>query len=243
MKMANKNNVKNIKIPKYVNNKKSSLNKINQGKPSLNISKNSNSSSNSINNKIDTLLGKNNGKLDEIHHLPCKKHPKCSNCIHDYQIDLDKNKTALTDFILNKELNKQNSYNYPNVKLLGNSRYKHTNPLLFVEDQKNNINNKGSDLIPIPLEKFKKKIQNDEDIKEGKNLHELQRSIVMIRRRQYDNSKDKKDKKKNSIDNTDNNEIIDYLNKVKLIQRWWRKVSHKKYNNNEKNANMLSNGF
>ena len=52
-------------------------------------------------------------------------------------------------------LNKNNYY-YPNIKLLGNSRYRYSSPLLFVEDQKI-IADKSFGLIPIPLEKYKRK--------------------------------------------------------------------------------------
>ena len=112
-------------------------------------------------------------------------------------------------------LNK-NHYYYPNIKLLGNSRYRYSSPLLFVEDQKI-IADKSFGLIPIPLEKYKRKEIIDENDEDEKNLYELQRSIVMTRRYQYN---------KKNINNKKKQNII-YFNNVIIIQKWWKNLYQK----------------
>ena len=152
------------------------------------LSKRSNNSSNSLNNNIGTSL-KNENKKKNLYHEK-SKHPKCSSCANKPANIVYKNKSALSNFIIMNLMTKKNYY-HPNLKLLGNSRYKHTSPLLFVEDQKNNTSNESYGLIPIPLEKYKNKEKIDEEIEEKKNLYELQRSIVMSRRFQYNKDKNK----------------------------------------------------
>ena len=85
-----------------------------------------------------------------------------------------------------------------------------------------------------------KKVKNEKDEKEGKNLYELQRSIVMFRRRQYN---DHYEKKPNRNKNRDNifNDLYDlnisnkkeinksYINKILLIQKWWRNILLQRY--------------
>ena len=113
----------------------------------LNFSKISNDSISSINNteiKIDQIVSKEkpknkhsslakhkNGipKKDKIHH-------KDQCCVGDLNKTLNKKKSDLSQYILSNTSTK-NSFYYPNIKLLGNSRYKYTSPIMFVEDQKN----------------------------------------------------------------------------------------------------------
>ena len=208
--MAEEIKFKNNKTEKYKDKKGSSSKRINRNDSFLSTSKISNNTSSSLNNKIDSLIKTNNGKTKYKYHIQSKKHPKCSSCLHNYNKNLERNKSALSDYILNNELTKQKYYYHQNIKLLGNSRYKYSNPLLFVKDQENNISNSKLGLIPIPFEKYKKKIKDDEDEKENKNLYELQRSIVWLRRRQYNNNyKNKKRKNKNNDFYN-----IDYINKI-----------------------------
>ena len=179
------------------------------------FSKISNNSSTSLNNNMSISL-----KKKQLFHEKSKKHPKCSSCTNKRENILKKNKSALSNYILMNIIGEKNYY-YPNIKLLGNSRYKYSSPLLFVEDQKNNISNSNYGLIPIPLKKFKKKDKNKENDEETKNLYELQRSIVMSRRFQYNKGKNKW---KNNED--------DFYKKIILIQRWWKDLI--KINNNYK---------
>ena len=226
-------NIKKNKKSIYLNNKNNLPynNIINDS--FVTISKISNKSISTLNqNNIDPLLIIEDNKQKYLYHEQSKRHPKCSSCTNKYENILYKNKSALSDFILNNAITKKNNY-YPNIKLLGNSRYKYSSPLLYVEDQKNNLSNSRLGLIPIPLEKFKKKIKNEEDEEEEKNLYNLQRSIVMSRRFQYNKNKNlKKEKNKNNEENFDfyNKEKEkgnNYLNKIVLIQRWWKNISKK----------------
>ena len=202
--------LKKIKTTNNLNNKIISSNNIKNDS----LSKRSNNSSNSLNNNISTSL-KNENKKKNLYHEKSKKHPKCSSCANKPANIVYKNKSALSNFILMNLMTKKNYY-HPNLKLLGNSRYKHTSPLLFVEDQKNNTSNESYGLIPIPLEKFKNKEKIDEEIEEKKNLYELQRSIVMSRRFQYNKDKNKW---KNKYYGEEENDIF---KKIILIQKWWK---------------------
>ena len=161
------------KIPTNMNNQNSSLNNNIKIESILDTSKISNDNQSEIDNNIESLMQPSGSKEKRIYHVQNKNHPKCSTCMYNYQKNLEKNTSALSNYILNNEETKQKYYCYPNIKLLGNSRYKHTNPLLFVEDQKNNISSRSLGLLPIPLEKFHKKVKNEKDEKEGKNLYEL----------------------------------------------------------------------
>ena len=221
-----------IKKAKSINNiinKNSFSNKKIKNDSFINISKITNNSSSSFNNINENKILKNgNNQIKKIYHESSKRHPKCSSCTHKYENILFKNKSALSNFIINNAPSKKNYY-FPNIKLLGNARYKYS-PFLFVEDQKNNnMPEENFGLIPIPLEKFRKKTRKDKD-EEEKNLYELQRSIVMSRRFQYNNDQFKKGKNiyyddlyKIYMNNTDEN---DFINKVILIQRWWKKYFH-----------------
>ena len=236
--LSNEN--KKIKNQINMNNQNPSLNNNINNESILNTSKISNDILQEIDDNIESLMQPNGSKEKRLYHVQSKNHPKCSTCMYNYQKNLEKNTSALSDFILNNEETKQKYYCYPNIKLLGNSRYKYTNPLLFVEDQKNNISSRTLGLLPIPLEKYHKKVKNEKDEKEGKNLYELQRSIVMFRRRQYN---DHYEKKPNRNKNRDNifNDLYDlnisnkkennksYINKIILIQKWWRNILLQRY--------------
>ena len=242
---------KKTKIPTNMNNQNSSLNNNIKNESILNTSKISNDNQQEIDNNIESLMKPSGSKEKKIYHVQNKNHPKCSTCMFNYQKDLEKNTSALSDYILNNEETKRKYYCYPNIKLLGNSRYKYTNPLLFVEDQKNNISSRSLGLLPIPLEKFHKKVKNEKDEKEGKNLYELQRSIVMFRRRQYNDHYEKKPSRNKNRDNIfsdlydlniSNTKEINksYINKIILIQKWWRNIILKRY---LKEYNNLINEF
>lgn len=113
---------------------------------------------------------------------------------------LKKDKRRLSDYIVN---------NPKYIKLYGNKRY-HNNPLLFVQDQKKKVDDKKIGLIPVPL-KVKKKIKTHE---EHKQLYDLQRSIVMMRRFQYN---------KNYGGSYYQRQVNIAI--VIKIQRWWRKIT------------------
>ena len=113
---------------------------------------------------------------------------------------LKKDKRRLSDYIVN---------NPKYIKLYGNKRY-HNNPLLFVQDQKKKVDDKKIGLIPVPL-KVKKKIKTHE---EHKQLYDLQRSIVMMRRFQYN---------KNYGQSYYQRQVNIAI--VIKIQRWWRKIT------------------
>ena len=134
-------NIKKNKKSIYLNNKNNLPynNIINDS--FVTISKISNKSISTLNqNNIDPLLIIEDNKQKYLYHEQSKRHPKCSSCTNKYENILYKNKSALSDFILNNAITKKNNY-YPNIKLLGNSRYKYSSPLLYVEDQKNNLSN------------------------------------------------------------------------------------------------------
>ena len=217
-------------------NKNSISNRSNKNDSFSNISKINNNSSFTINKNINELLHNENDKQKKLFHIQSKQHPKCSSCTSKYEKILDQNKSALSNYIINNSMSKKNYYAFPNIKLLGNSRYKYSSPLLFVEDQKIDGFCKNIGLVPIPFEKFKKVEKNNENTEEDKDLYELQRSIVMLRRLQYNDYKFKKGK--NKIDgklnnNNQNDDIYNYINKVIFIQRCWRSVTQKNYFKNK----------
>ena len=220
----------------YQINKNSMSNLNNKNDSFSNISKINNNSSFTINKNLNELLHNQNNKQKKLFHIQSKQHPKCSSCTSKYEKILDQNKSALSNYIINNSMPKKNYYAFPNIKLLGNSRYKYSSPLLFVEDLKTNrfCNNIG--LVPIPFEKFKNVENNNENTEEDKDLYELQRSIVMLRRLQYNDYKFKKGKNKidgklnNSIQNDD---IYNYINKIIFIQRCWRSLIQKNYYKNK----------
>ena len=132
-----------------------------------------------------------------------KSHINCDLChkCHNYHKLLHTDKKLLSEYI-------QTNNNY--LKLIGNSRYKNISPLKFVQDHKNEIINRNKiGLIPVPS-KSGSKIQQ----KEKKPLYELQRSIVMIRRFQYN--------KKNFVDEEEYENY--FLSIVIKIQLWWKKL-------------------
>ena len=150
----------------------------------------------------------------------------------DLNKSLNKSKSALSEYIITNTSTK-NKFCYPNIKLLGNSRYKYTSPIMFVEDQKNKMTDKNLGLVPIPMERIKVELSEKEENEKEKKLYELQRSIVMLRRRQYNNDADKKKLRNQFIDYNSSslkNEIDDiseYINKIVIIQKWWNNYRKK----------------
>ena len=241
------NFIKKIKSNKNLINKNSFSNKNIKSDSLFNVSKISNESTSSINNNKNNQLKNENNKVKKFFHEQSQKHPKCSSCTHKYENILYKNKSALSNFIINNAPSKKN-YFFPNIKLLGNSRYKHSSPFLFVEDQKNNMTKINFGLIPIPLEKFKKRVRNDKDEEEEKNLYKLQRSIVMSRRFQYNNDYQFKNDKNIYYDDfykiyMNSKNENDFINKVTFIQRWWKKYFIKYIYNNKIKLDKLSKAF
>ena len=167
-----------------------------------------------------------------------KKFHKHASCVNDINNVLNKKKTALSEFILLNSSTKNDLY-YPNIKLLGNSRYKYTSPMMFVEDQKNNMSDINLGLMPIPQERFRKEMTQNEENEREKKLYELQRSIVMLRRKQYNKSSNAK-KHRNQFINYNSNslkdevdDINDYINKIVIIQKWWGNFSKKNETKNK----------
>ena len=104
---------------------------------------------------------------------------------------------------------------------------------MFVEDQKNNNSDINLGLVPIPMERYKVEMSEKAENDREKKLYELQRAIVMLRRRQYNKDADKKKLRNQFIDYNSNslkNEIDDiseYINKIVIIQKL--KMNQKKY--------------
>ena len=123
----------------------------------------------------------------------------CSNCVecHPYFRMLKKQRKQLVNFINNN----QNR----NIKLIGNNRYSHTSPKKYVHDNDRKLPSRKMGIIPIPMNKKKKNLTVLESI----DYHELQRSIVMMRRLQYDRKIRK-------------GAFYNYIDDVIFIQRWWR---------------------
>ena len=221
----------------------------------LNFSKLSNESKNSINtdNNNNLIIKTDNRQKPKNKHSSIKKSKKVSlnkdkkyhkhpYCMDDLNKSLNKNKSALSEYILTNTSTK-NEFCYPNIKLLGNSRYKYTSPIMFVEDQKNKMTDKNLGLVPIPMERCKVELSEKEENEREKKLYELQRSIVMLRRRQYNNDADKKKLRNQFIDYNSNslkNEIDDiseYINKIVIIQKWWN--NYRKKNEMKNKINKL----
>jgi len=157
-----------------------------------------------LNEKKDQIL-KNDNYLFFFNEKK-KNHEKCSSCniCHHIKKMIRKDKRRLSDYIVNNE-----KY----VKLFGNSRYNNKPPSLFVKDEKKKLDQKKVGLIPLPL-KSKKKIKSKED---HKQLYDLQRSIVMMRRFQYNQHVKGGTLKDYTQKRIDISDII-------RIQRWWKKI-------------------
>ena len=180
-----------------------------------------------VKNKHSSLTKHKNESLEKE-----KKYNNHPHCFENLDKSLKKKKLALSEYILTNTFKEDNLYN-PNIKLLGNSRYKYTSPLMFVEDHKNNIPNINLGLVPIPMEKYKIETPKTEENEKEKKLYELQRSIVMLRRKQYNISTDQRKLRNqfikynsNSLKNT-MEDISEYINKIVLIQKWWNNLSKK----------------
>ena len=132
------------------------------------------------------------------------QHTKCSSCIHchPYFRMLKKQKKNLINYINN------NKPKY--IKLIGNNRYTNTSPKKYVYDNSKEIPGRKMGLIPLPVNKKKKKLNKID----SSNYYELQRSIVMMRRIQYD----RKIRKGN---------MNNYVDDVIYIQRWWKHLKRK----------------
>ena len=139
--------------------------------------------------------------------LAKRQHSRCSSCEHCHTVSklIKKDKRRLRDYILD---------NKKYVKLIGNRRYNDNPPALYIQDHNKNLDDKKIGLIPLPT-KSKKKIKSNSD---KQRLYDLQRSIVMMRRFQYN-----KQYLNNDFRNNNNFNIID-LDCVIIIQKWWKKI-------------------
>ena len=216
----------------------------------LNYSQISNNSMTSHNSDLKKVKNVNKRKIKEKH--PSTQKIKKENIVKDKKLhknssycnnldrSLNKNKNDLSQYILLNTSTK-NEFYFPNIKLLGNSRYKYTSPIMFVEDQKNNMSDINLGLVPIPMERCKFEMSRKEESEREKKLYELQRSIVMLRRKQYNKISDRKRHKNQFIDYNSNSlkneadDMSDYINKIILIQKWWNNHSKKKEMKNKLN--------
>ncbi len=107
-----------------------------------------------------------------------KNHLNCSSCeiCHKIKHMIREDKKKLTEYLQNNE---------SNIRLLGNIFYKNKSPKFYIQKEKNNSPNKEIQLLPLPIKTKLKLINNKE---ENKQLYNLQRSIVMLRRFQYNDS-------------------------------------------------------
>ena len=225
----------------------------------LNYSHISNNSMTSHNSDLKIAKIENKRKIKGKHSSAQKI--KKENILKDKQLNknssfsnkldksLNKNKNDLSQYILLNTSTKNDFY-FPNIKLLGNSRYKYTSPIMFVEDQKNNMSDINLGLVPIPMKRCKFEMSQKEESEREKKLYELQRSIVMLRRKQYNKISDKKRHKNQFIDYNSNSlknegdDMSDYINKIVLIQKWWNNYSKKKEMKNKLNQfEEILNGF
>ena len=139
--------------------------------------------------------------------LSNRHHIRCSSCEHCHTVSklIKKDKRRLRDYILD---------NKKYVKLIGNRRYNDNPPALYIQDHNKNLDDKKIGLIPLPT-KSKKKIKSNSD---KQRLYDLQRSIVMMRRFQYN-----KHYLNGNEFRINSNEILD-LDCVIKIQKWWKKM-------------------
>ena len=115
---------------------------------------------------------------------PTETHPMFSKPVPFYERSPSFRRDFRISLMLKRERQRLKNYilnNSKYVRLFGNKRYNDTNPILFVNDQKQKTKLKTNGLIPVP-NKSRKKIKTKTEEKE---LYELQRSIVMMRRFQY----------------------------------------------------------
>ena len=141
------------------------------------------------------------------------------------------NKTTKFNWELHQKLQKKyNEYltdNQVNIKLKGNSNFNNRPISYYLENNKEPITNEN--LTPIPIRE-KKYLKKKERIKEYSNM---QRSVVQMRRIEYNNKLKKKNKK---IEN------YEYYYKIPLIitiQRLWKK----RYNKLSKKAEKIQSKF
>ena len=130
----------------------------------LNYSQISNDPMISCNSDIKITKDKNKQKIKGKHSsiqknkkenmIKDKTLRKNSSYVNKLNKSLNKNKNELSQYILLNTSTKNDFY-FPNIQLLGNSRYKYTSPIMFVEDQKSNISDANLGLVPIPMERCK----------------------------------------------------------------------------------------
>ena len=225
-----------VKLDSFLNYSKLS----NDSSFSLNSDYKFSKEENKKNKKEKNLSIPNNNKQNININKKNKKYHKHLSCINDFNKTLAKSKTALSQYILLNN-SSPNDFYFQNIKLLGNSRYKYTSPMMFVEDQKSNALDNNIGLIPIPMERCKIEISQKENNEKTKKLYELQRSIVMLRRKQFNKATEKKKLKNQFVDYNSNifkneaDDISDYVNKIILIQNWWNNYCKRKEIKNKLN--------
>jgi len=174
--------------------------------------------SNSANDLLDLKENNNKSKISDLtqkknkymQRTPSAKnyfdHYDINNCEYCYGIDdlLKEDKSNLSSFI-------QNNPSF--LRLFGNPRYNESSPFLFVEDQKNRLDDDQIGLLPIPS----KPVLSLKSKDENNRLYEIQRKVVMMRRFQYG----KKNPKGAYLNDGDGE---DFFNKINKIQLWWKKM-------------------
>ena len=104
------------------------------------------------------------------------------------------------------DINEENIFNEnADIRLIGNERYTQIPISKFINDDKKNLSDDKMGLIPLPLRNMKRQSKAQE-------LYKIQRSLVRMRRLQYDKMRRKKD-----YDN-------EFIERIIYIQRWWKKI-------------------
>ena len=167
---------------------------------------------NSITSNKSQIDLKNNiqNDVDTLHLSRNKANPKKNQKSKKLQLDsityyednsyfnlLKKEKEKLAKYINNNEND--------DIKLIGNERYKQVPLNKILNNGQDNIFDEKMGLIPLPLRSMKRKSKVQE-------LYKIQRSLVRMRRLQYDKMRRRKDNYDEFIENIIN------------IQRWWKHI-------------------
>ena len=137
-------------------------------------------------------------KKDNTFQEKNKNHRSCLSCIICHQINkmIKYDKKRLSEYIKNND---------SNIILFGNSKYNNKPANLFIKHNKTFVSY-NNDLIPLPINS-----NNLFSNIEKNELYDLQRSIVMMRRFQYNNKL-----------NEDNNLLKLHYSKIILIQKIYK---------------------
>ena len=158
-----------------------------------NKTKNENKNHNTKNN-INVNIGLNKPKTGVKKNQPEKIFYFEDNAYYNL---VKKERDKLAEYINNNE--------NADIRLIGNERYTQIPISKFINDDKKNLSDDKMGLIPLPLRNMKRQSKAQE-------LYKIQRSLVRMRRLQYDKMRRKKD-----YDN-------EFIERIIYIQRWWKKI-------------------